>query len=408
MTDMVHTEKMNEIMPEIVATRKFYELSKHQPNTKKFMDLWIDGDIFGKEFVGDFGRKVDAAAKFLSGWTYINVMSFNTKVGAFNWTTGKMNQIRSEGLGKLITGEKRYFANFAKVQRMLKHYTITDDLMKQPVKSAKDFFVAAANLPSSSGENSIRGAAFLSHLTEAEYRSVIDNFDKKGNIIDPSKDLPAARITQLKKQVSDIQGKYSYAEKRMYKHYSLMRSLMMFKGWMPDFIKERFGGEYTDRYLVTHKGAYLSIPYIFRDAKMMVMDRKNWKESKDIDVINNRKNIREMLMYAGALGIYAMVNGESDDEKRRGKLIQTLGWDLAGLMDLSRTKSTIGKPFPALGTVANFFDAVTSLTKFYESDGKYGKEGDWMFPGKLLNVLPYNRAVSPVVQEIANPDYNGN
>lgn len=407
MTDMVHTEKMNEIMPEIVATRKFYELSKHQPNTKKFMDLWIDGDIFGKEFVGDFGRKVDAVAKFLSGWTYINVMSFNTKVGAFNWTTGKMNQIRSEGFGQLLTGEKRYFANFAKVQGMLKHYTITDDLMKRPVKSAKDFFVAAANLPSSSGENSIRGAAFLSHLTEAEYRSVIDNFDKQGNIIDPSKDLPAARITQLKKQVSDIQGKYSYAEKRMYKHYSIMRSLMMFKGWMPDFVKERFGGEYTDRYLVTHKGAYLSIPYIFRDAKMMVMDRKNWKESKDIDVINNRKNIRELMMYASMLGIYAMVHGESDEEKKRGKLIQTLGWDLAGLMDLSRTKSTIGKPFPALGTVANFFDAVTSLTKFYESDGKFGKEGDWMFPGKLLNVLPYNRVASGVVQEIANPDYNG-
>lgn len=387
MTDAIHVKHMQPLLPEITALQEYYKQRGANPNTLEFMRHWIEGDIFGKEFVGTLGREVDAGIKFLQAWTYFNVMSFNPTVGFYNFTTGKMNQLRAAGLKTLAKGEKRYFSNPTKAQGVLQHYTVIEPVMHGPAKySAGNIWGFLANGFVSMGENSIRGAAFFSHMTDAEYKKVMDNFDKDGNIIDKSKDLAPGRVFELKKKTEDIQGKYAFADKRMYKHYGMMSAMMGFKGWMPDWIKERFGKEYTDMYGVTHKGAYRSIPYTMRDLKNAFVNFRG----DDVNAVNNRKNIREAMMIATMMGIYATTQGSSKEEKKHGALLLTMTTDLIGLMNLSRTKSTLGKPFPFMGTVTNFIDMMTSLATFYAKDSTYGSKGDWMFPSKVLNVLPYN------------------
>lgn len=403
MTDAIHVKHMQPLLPELMAMQEYYKSRGENKNTENFIKHWIDGDIFGKEFVGQFGRGVDSGIKFLQAWTYYNVMPFNLTLGKFNLTTGKFNQIRAEGIKKFAIGEKRYFSNFRNNQAMLQHYTIVDPLTKGPEKyNAHNIWEATSNIFVSGGENSIRGAAFFSNLTQAEHKAMQENFDSNGNIIDKSKDIAPGRIAQLKKQTEDIQGKYAFADKRMYKHYVGLRSAMMFKGWMIDFVKERFGKEYTDIYGVTHKGSYRSIPYTFRDLKTMMQNING----DDVNAVNNRKNVREALIFATMFGIYVTTFGSKED-KKKGAWVLTMANDLLGPMNLSRTKNTIAKPFPIMGTVSNFVDALQGLTEFYTRDSKFGKKGDWMFPGKLLTVLPYNNVVKGAVSEIANPDYNG-
>lgn len=408
MADMTHVEYMQPILPQVSAVRSFYEQRKVNPNIVEYLKFLNEGDIMGKRFVGIFGRNVDDFFRFMQTWTYLSIMTFNLKAGVLNVAIGKFNQFRADGGKQMKDGEKRYYGNLRKSRAILKHYNVVSVNMDDAIKpNASNFFMKMAGGVVTTTEHYIQGAAFLGNMTDAEWKAELANVDAQGNIIDKNKRLDAGRVAVMKKAVRDVQGKYAFEDKRMYKHYAVMAAGMGFKGWMPDFLKERFGQEYTDMYGKVHKGSYMSLPYIFRDIKAMAMDMKNYRKSTDVNVLNNRKNIREFFSMGAVLALYAMTAGGDDREaKRKGAIVTRMLGDVAGVFNLNTWEFLVSQPMPALGTMKNAIGAVKNLFEHYERDGRYGKKGDWAFPGRVVTVLPFSNPLKTVLSEVGNPDFD--
>jgi hypothetical protein len=391
MADMTHIEYMQPVLPQVTAVRSFYAQRKVNPNIEEYLKFLHEGDIMGKQFVGRFGRNVDDFFRFMQTWTYLSVMTFNLKAGVMNVAIGKFNQFRSDGGKPMRQGEARYFGKLKKARAILKHYNVVSVNVDDAIKpNASNFFMKMAGGVVTTTEHYIQGAAFLGNMTEQEWAAELANVDEQGNIIDKSKRLSAVRIATIKKAVRDVQGKYAFEDKRMYKHYAVMAAGMGFKGWMPDFLKERFGQEYTDMYGKVHKGSYRSMPYILRDIKAMVMDRKNFQKSTDINVQNNKKNIREFFVMGAMLALYAMTAGSDDREaKRKAHIVTRLLGDVGGVFNLNTWEFLVSQPMPALGTLNGAINAIGGLFDHYARDNKYGEKGDWAFPGKVIEVLPF-------------------
>lgn len=410
--DMIHAKHMQKVLPELESARMYYDDKAHV-NMTKFLNMLKDGDILGKRYVGKLGAGADNVSRFLVGWTFLNQITFNLHSGVIHAFTRKWNQWRTDGGVKLIKGEGRYFANPKQSFGIMKHFDIVPKsatLDEMAGYNAQNLFtkIGVANI--SIGEHWVRGSSFFSNITDAEYKALQENFDNKGNIIDRSKKIfSQQRLVELDKQVNDVQGKYGFADKRMYKHYPLMRAGMQYRGYLPDFIKDRVGAQYTDAFGKVHKGSYRSatLPYIIRDVNMLFTDTRNFMKSKDINVINNKKNMREIASFAAVFGVYAMVNGKSPEEKKEGNMVMDALGHMAGIFNPQAWTFTAQQPIPSLATFANFSDAFTNLFARYASDGKYGRKGDLMAPGKFMNVLPYNHIVKNAYQSMANPNYKG-
>lgn len=392
MGDMIHIDHMQPIMTELTAVRAYYAQLKVNPNMEEYLKLWIEGDVLGKHFIGQSGRKVDDFAKFMQAWTYMNVMAFNIKGGlGLNSVVGKFNQFRSTGGKEMRIGEQRYLLGASKKARaILKHYTVVNVTAEESVQnSARNLFLRLANGPVALAENWIQGAAFLGQMTEEEWA----NFDDKGNLIDKTKPISNTRLVQMKKKTRDVQGKYGFEDKRMYKHFAVHAAAWGFKGWMPDMLKERLGQQYTDLFGTVHKGSYRSLKYIMRDAWMMMSDPKNASKSTDVNVLNNKKNIREFMSFAVLFMLYAM-SSDDKEEKKRGNFAWDAFTQVAGMFNLSSWEFLTLQPMPSLVTISKLISAVGDMFSFYERPGKYGDTGDWMFPGKVMQVLPYKKVIT--------------
>lgn len=402
MADMIHIDHMQPIMPELTAVQSFYaQMKENAPNMNQFLEYWIKGDVMGKHFIGLGGRGVDNFAKFMQAWTYMNVMTFNIKGGlGLNWVVGKLNQYRAYGAKQLAVGEKRYWANPKKSIAILKHYGMVNTAIESDAQmNLKNLAVAVANFPVTAAEHSIQGAAFFSQMTPEEW----SNMDDNGNLIDKSKRISNTRLAQMQKKTQDIQGKYAFQDKRMYKHFAVHVAGMGFKGWMPDFLKERLGQEYIDAYGEVHKGSYRSLKYMLRDLWSIMSDTKNWSNSTDLDVVNNKKNIREMLGFAILLSLSAMASDDKE-ERKHGNIFWQAFTQTAGLFNLSSWEFLASQPMPALGTLKNLVDAIDGMFSFYVRPGKYGDTGDWMFPGKVYQILPYHKVtdIPEQIEELAD------
>lgn len=407
MADMTHIEYMQPILPQVTAVRSFYEQRKVNPNIVEYLKFLHEGDIMGKQFVGRFGRNVDDFFRFMQTWTYLSIMTFNLKAGVLNVAIGKFNQFRADGGKAMKDGEQRYFGNIKKARAILKHYNVVSVNVDDAIKpNASNFFMKMAGGVVTRTEHYIQGAAFLGNMTEDEWKAELANVNAQGNVIDPKKRLAANRVAVMKKAVRDVQGKYAFEDKRMYKHYAVMAAGMGFKGWMPDFLKERFGQEYTDMYGKVHRGSYWSLQYIFRDIKMMATDMKNYRKSTDVNVLNNRKNIREFFSMGAVLALYAMTAGSDDREaKRKAHIVTRMLGDVGGVFNLNSWEFLASQPMPALGTIKNAIGAIKNLFEHYARDGKYGKKGDWAFPGRVVTVLPFSNPMKTVLSEVGNPDF---
>lgn len=395
MSDMLHVQHMQPVLPELTAARLYY--SKEHVNMTKFLDMLRDGDILGKRYEGGLGKNVDFFARLMVGWTYVTQMTYNLRAGLLNAFTGKWSQFRAYGIKHLVEGEARYWGDQKKAFAVLRKYNVVKKdagIEQESNYSAKNFFSKASTAFTTAGEHWIRGAAFLAKLTPEEWA----NYDEKGNPID-GKGLSSKRIVEIEKSVEDVQGKYGFRDKRMYKHMALMRAGMQYKGWMPDFLKDRFGAEYTDAFGKKHKGSYRSLPYILRDVGMIMTDLGNAKKTDNVDIQNNKKNIREFLSFMAIVGTYSMVNGDSEQKKRGSLLLGAMG-QMAGVFNLDSWTFLASHPNPSLATINNVLDASGHLLSTYQQAGKYGKKGDWMFPSKIMNSLPYNHLYRDVYSAV--------
>jgi hypothetical protein len=75
------------------------------------------------------------------------------------------------------------------------------------------------------------------------------------------------------------------------------------------------------------------------------------------------------------------------------------------VFNLNTWEFLVSQPMPALGTMKNAIGAIKNLFEHYERDGKYGKKGDWAFPGRVVTVMPFSNPLKTVLSEVGNPDF---
>ena len=221
-----------------------------------------------------------------------------------------------------------------------------------------------------------------------------------------SEDLNQVNITSLSQYVDTVNKSITgdYKNRMMIKKKAMWRAVMLYKTWIPQAIKHRFGAEKFNKDLLaegggrgrTTKGRYLSygsakdiagldVPFkkVVEIMLKGILSKKAFSELSEVDRVNLMRNLRELEyigMIWGAIAILQAMFGDDDDDSWALKMaINTLSKTQADMMFFLNPNST-GQVFknviPLMSTVGDFVSAVGSVAKTVQGEGIY-ENGPW-------------------------------
>jgi len=423
--DSMHVKHMSKLVPvvnslEYMAKQGYKDVLSGEsieakPNAAKWIDEWRKMHLFKAENTTD--PVLDSVLKFLRHVTSATTMMFNVKASGFNLLMGLYNNWRAENNAKVRLGHKRLFGEAGKhkvnkdyaygtinpyaVDILRKYKIVSTDADSNPKNSVGRLFEKLGHGLTRYGEFQIQGSMFLGLLSEGEYDSFKYIKDKHGVdhlVVKEGVDEAALKekLLSYKDKVSDIQGKYAEKDRRNIMNGELGKAAFIFRVWIPDWWKIRFGKEYINADGKTVKGSWRDFTTdAFKELRDFV------KEEGAINALVTGKtsldengNPREMPQAAknfmanmkGAMTvafIYSLSLMGGDDEKRKkGDLLSQALGNLLFIFDPETARFTITNPSAAIGTVNKFFDTFeAALDGDYE---KLGKSGVKLIPGNKL------------------------
>lgn len=401
--NMAYLQKVNPLMPQIIALQAVEQQIQNRPHLIKFIDDWMNTEILGKKEVSKWGSNIDNVIRFLTNWTYFTTMTFNVGLGAFNLTTGIYNTVVNKGFGRQLIGAGRLgnYKTNKKANAILDHYrVITIHKDPDPRLSATKIFLWLSDISIVQSEKVIQGCAFLGGLP----KEVWDNFDENGKIIDPAKELPTAKVVEMLLENDDIQGKYREHNKRNYRANAYFAAAMQFKTWFPDFLNSRLMDADKSIYGKDKKGITRSVVWQLNGKRLkhMISNHPDFWKSQDIDAKNARANLRGLLLLGLLFTSWAAVHGDDDDRALANKIWKMLS-QMAMIYNLSDFARMV--TFPSVNTINNLVDAILSIVtlKSFKKDSIYGEKGDLVFPSKIAKLAPYGNSAKWL---LTNDNYN--
>lgn len=197
------------------------------------------------------------------GWKGLAIGGGAYAIG--NILIGKYNNIKNEGTGAWVKGEKRFwlgkdgkfdiknpFKGIKQATQILKNVgfmdiNVYDDIDVQKKSSFENMFTQFALMPMVYSEKWIQGVHFLGMLSDKEW----EDYSKKNAIINQS------RVSELENRVKNSHGKgYQSTDQRMIQMYSWGRMMMQFSRYIPTMFYDRMSKEDINIYGKKHIGSY--------------------------------------------------------------------------------------------------------------------------------------------------------
>lgn len=423
--DSMHVKHMSKLVPvvnslEYMAKQGYKDVLSGEsieakPNAAKWIDEWRKMHLFKAENTTD--PVLDSVLKFLRHVTSATTMMFNVKASGFNLLMGLYNNWRAENNAKVRLGHKRLFGEAGKhkvnkdyaygtinpyaVDILRKYKIVSTDADSNPKNSVGRLFEKLGHGLTRYGEFQIQGSMFLGLLSEGEYDSFKYIKDKHGVdhlVVKEGVDEAALKekLLSYKDKVSDIQGKYAEKDRRNIMNGELGKAAFIFRVWIPDWWKIRFGKEYINADGKTVKGSWRDFTTdAFKELRDFVKEEGAINAlvtgKTSLDENGNPKEMPQaaknfMANMKGAMTvafIYSLSLMGGDDEKRKkGDLLSQALGNLLFIFDPETARFTITNPSAAIGTVNKFFDTFeAALDGDYE---KLGKSGVKLIPGNKL------------------------
>ena len=421
--DNGNIDHSNALFTKILALQGWAQLNQKE-NTAKMMDLFVDGKILGIKQPSDMGEGKDKFMDLLFSWTFYTTMPFNVPLAGFNVVIGQVNNFINGKSANALKGNKRYLKDRAKASAILDHLkvvSVNEDI--NPYDTISSHFTKSAMWMIEKGEEYIQGSAFLGAMPDDVYDSIVVAEDGTVTIPKWTQQEQEEFVAQQGKKITDIQGKYWEGDKRLYGLFATWRLMGQFKTWLPDTLRLFFKKEETNMYGDRSKGILrttgehgLTLIRALRTMSLQpVKDgfkfmSENWNNDNDPDAVNMRRELKSLCLIGVMVGAYAMLHGDSPEEKKRGETIIKLIKQIMVPFDLDTWKSIATIPATrTVGLIADLIHQIFTMS-VYERASEWGKKGDVKFIDTASKLVPYSRVASTIDQYaglgiMKNPTY---
>jgi len=396
--DMTFIENIQPVIPMIESIEHFNKLfGKEREHLTKWLDIWKKGVIL-KTPQESLGKGIDATMKFMRRWTQLRIMAFNIPAGAFNVLIGKYNNYRGSSLKVNKTGDIRYTKDFKKSQAVAKRYRLVSlEENEAPEKHIGKLFNLLAFGMTQAGENYIQTSGTIGQMTDTEWNWL----DKEGNVTGKDAKEVKEREAILRKQfivykknIADIQGKYSENEKRNFSHFELGRMLMQFKTWMPDTIRDRFAKRYININGDVKEGTLASLQR--QGIKDIIQQMKDPKffTSNDPEYVLLRRNLRSAMAMTTLFALW-LGSSDDDDNKEYADVLHKAIIDMSFVMNTDQLSFLAGTPAASLGTITEALKVINAVITLeeYKSSGKGHEAGELKAFNTGTKLLPYGKFI---------------
>jgi hypothetical protein len=399
----------NALFSKILALQGWAQLNKKE-NTAKMMDLFVDGKVLGIKQPSDLGEKADKYMDLLLSWTFYTTMPFNVPLAGFNVIIGQVNNFINGGSKNALKGNKRYLKDREKSSAILAHLkvvSVNEDI--NPYDTISSHFTKSAMWMIEKGEEYIQGSAFLGAIPDDVYDSI--TVDEEGNVTIPkwTKEEEAEFVAKQGKKITDVQGKYWEGDKRLYGLFATWRLMGQFKTWLPDTMRLFFKAEETNMYGDRSKGVLRTTAQhgktlisALRQASLQpVKDgfkfmADNWNSDTDPDAVNMRRELKYLCLTGALLGAYAILHGDTPDEKKRGQTIMKMLKQVMIPFDMDTWKSVATIPATrTIGLIADLIEQIVTM-KEYERASEWGEKGDVKAIDTASRLIPFSRVASTI------------
>jgi len=414
------------ILQKLLALQSHYGLlaktDDGHNDTVNYLKYFMEGRILGIRQPGEFGRTADNLWNSAFTWTFYANMAFNIPMSIMNVAVGTINNLIFGKTKSMIKGNERYFATrgYIPFQKsalraiLEEHKVVNYDDKFEGIPTFKNHFTKLSMHLVEKGEEYIQGSMFLGRIPDDVWANISKEGPNIGKYIDENgPTLSQKDYIAIKKDISDIQGKYWERDKRNYSLFAGYRLVGQFKTWLPDTIRMWWMAEETNFTGKKNKGIMRTFinhfTNVIHDAHELGFSgsvkkefgRFSFGDDSDPDVVNMRRELKAALIFGALYCTYAMAHGD-DEDKELAEKIQSLMKQVATVFDVSNLSSWFIAP--ATDTLKKFglFAEALLTMKTYENDSRGGKQGESMVPYKLTGLLPYGHLVKPFVE---NEDY---
>lgn len=399
--DATFSKHMNPLMPVLNGVEAFYKsFGRNKENVVKFLDVVKKGKFLGETIESGLGTTADTILSVLRKWTSWRFMAFNYKANLFNVVVGEYNQFRADGGKSFIKGKARMAKSLTKGKGNRKALNILNkylpDILSDvdnvnPERNLGHFFELASFGGLKVGEMYIRGSAIIGKISNEHYNW----FDDKGNIkgtpeqVAEREAIMKEEMLKYETQVDMIQGRYSELNRRNFAYFELGQFFGQFKTWMPEWLSERFAGEYIDADGIKRKGSFRTLlTYGLKDL-LRDASKKEFYTSSNPKHIAARRQLRGMIITATLYLLYL----DSSDDDRDKELAYNLDKALRNISSMYRMDNNtflISQPAAGTSAVLDLANAFSAAVKDVKKVSTEGNEVDLKSPEEFFNLIPGN------------------
>lgn len=403
--DSTFSKHMSPLMPYLNGLETFYgSFGRNKENVVKFLDVVKRGKFQGETIESGLGATADAVLSILRKWTSWRFMAFNYPANLFNIAVGEYNQWRADGgksykKGKLRMGGsivKAKGLENAKALNILRKYVpdILEDVDNVDPQKHLGHYVEMFSFGGLKfGEAFIRGSAIIGKISNEHYNW----FDSKGNIkgapeeVAERERIMKEEMLEYESQVDAIQGRYSELNRRNFAYFELGQFFGQFKTWMPEWLSDRFAGQYIDADGNTRRGSFNTLlTYGLKDFSRDIF-KKEFYTSDETKYANARKQLRGMIIVSVLYLAYLDASDDDQDKELAYDLDKALR-NISSIYRMDNNTFLVSQPAAGASAVLDLTKALQAAVSMqeYKKSGKRGEKGDLKAPDMFFDLVPGN------------------
>jgi hypothetical protein len=410
---LIFKKHYDEVIPVMDAAQLYYKYREEKgdkfTNIIKFIEDYANQRIFFQKT--DFGKSVSAKAirafsslavtQFLGLAPLTSLINLSVGVsetykhliGDYNLDAGSKRFVRGfqRMLGRLDQRDAISFSSIQngrftynkKAMAIMDYYGI-ETFSTNEIARMGDFIGEVQDVMltlQKSSEILIRGAAFFSEMSDEQWDAFELNPDGTLRITDSNKIPTELDVAEWKNKIGNVQGKYDDETKRLYQGNAIYQAFFLFKGWLIDYVRNRFVSSYRDQFGVEREGYYKTV-YRLANYQRLLSLYKGKDSLTPLEEQNLRKVYYDIIFLISSVLMQGAI--DFDDEKE--------SWYVKQLAKINAQIYLFARPTDMVNMLKNPFAGIYHLemgAKLLESlftlqIEKAGEQGILLVPGKQI------------------------
>ena len=209
------------------------------------------------------------------------------------------------------------------------------------------------------GEKYLQSRTMLAIMIREGYLTSSGNVTEKWNNISQSE---KTKLTNKIQRVNiSIHGRYASQEASTLQQGIIFRIISQFRKYLPNAIEQRFAArQYDNRLGKIMEGRYITYFNLLKELALYKGQLEGGRKLSELEIYNLRKGITEIVLILATIGMYGLVGGDSDEDKKRRKnpaiktamtLLNRVSSDLAFFYSPESLTNLAGNAIPMLKLV---------------------------------------------------------